>query len=85
MIVFGVEFYGQLKYLEIVGKCMVYIDEGKGDVIVFQYGNFMLFYLWCNIMLYLEGLGWLVVCDLIGMGVLDKFSLLGFDCYSYGE
>lgn len=85
MKAFGVEPYGQPKYLEIAGKRMAYIDEGKGDAIVFQHGNPTSSYLWRNIMPHLEGLGRLVACDLIGMGASDKLSPSGPDRYSYGE
>lgn len=85
MTAFGVEPYGQPKYLEIAGKRMAYIDEGKGDAIVFQHGNPTSSYLWRNIMPHLEGLGRLVACDLIGMGASDKLSPSGPDRYSYGE
>ncbi|MGA3255204.1 MAG: haloalkane dehalogenase, partial [Mycobacterium sp.] len=31
------EPYGQLRFQEIAGKQMAYIDEGVGDAIVFQH------------------------------------------------
>jgi hypothetical protein len=35
---FGTKPYTELKYREIKGRRMAYIDEGKGDAIVFQHG-----------------------------------------------
>ena len=81
----GSEPYAQLKYHEIAGRRMAYIDEGQGDAIVFQHGNPTSSYLWRNVMPYLEGLGRLVACDLIGMGASDKLSPSGPDRYNYAE
>ena len=79
------EPYGPLKYQEIAGRSTPYIDEGQGDAIVFQHGNPTSSYLWRNVMPYLEGLGRLVACDLIGMGASDKLSPSGPDRYNYAE
>jgi haloalkane dehalogenase len=79
------EPYGHLKYHEIAGRRMAYIDEGQGDAIVFQHGNPTSSYLWRNVMPHLEGLGRLVACDLIGMGGSDKLSPSGPDRYHYAE
>jgi haloalkane dehalogenase len=81
----GAEPYGQLQYKEINGKRMAYIDEGKGDAVVFQHGNPTSSYLWRNVMPHLYGLGRLVACDLIGMGGSDKLDDSGPDRYHYGE
>jgi haloalkane dehalogenase len=77
--------YGALRYREIAGKRMAYIDEGEGEAIVFQHGNPTSSYLWRNVMSHLEGLGRLVACDLIGMGGSDKLSSSGPDRYNYVE
>jgi len=82
------EPYGQLRYREIAGKRMAYVDEGhgpEGTTIVFQHGNPTSSYLWRNVMPHLEGLGRLVACDLIGMGGSDKLSPSGPDRYHYAE
>src|ERR1700677_4213011 len=79
------EPYGQLRFQEIAGKRMAYIDEGHGDAIVFQHGNPTSSYLWRNVMPHLEGLGRLVACDLIGMGASEKLSPSGPDRYNYAE
>ena len=81
----AVEPYRQLKYQEIAGRRMAYVDEGHGDAIVFQHGNPTSSYLWRNVMPQLEGLGRLVACDLIGMGASDKLSPSGPDRYNYAE
>jgi haloalkane dehalogenase len=81
----GATPYGQLQYREINGKRMAYIDEGRGDAIVFQHGNPTSSYLWRNVMPHLEGLGRLVACDLIGMGGSAKLGDSGPDRYHYRE
>jgi haloalkane dehalogenase len=81
----GAKPYGQLQHKEINGKRMAYIDEGRGDAIVFQHGNPTSSYLWRNVMPHLEGLGRLVACDLIGMGGSDKLDDSGPDRYHYAE
>ena len=81
----GTKPYGELQYREINGKRMAYVDEGRGDAIVFQHGNPTSSYLWRNIMPHLEGLGRLVACDLIGMGHSDKLDNCGPDRYHYTE
>ena len=64
---------------------MSYIDEGKGDSIVFQHGNPTSSYLWRNVMPYCKGLGRLIACDLIGMGDSQKLDSSGPDRYTYSE
>lgn len=81
----GATPYGQLRYKQINGKRMAYIDEGYGDAIVFQHGNPSSSYLWRNVMPHAEGLGRLVACDLIGMGGSDKLDRSGPDSYHYHE
>jgi haloalkane dehalogenase len=79
------EPYAQLQYRDVAGKKMAYIDEGRGDAIVFAHGNPTSSYLWRNVMPYLEGLGRLVACDMIGMGDSEKLSPSGPDSYHYAE
>jgi len=70
--------YASVKFREVNGRRMAYIDEGEGDAIVFQHGQPTSSYVWRNIMPYLEGMGRLIACDLIGMGAsekLDRYSL----------
>lgn len=77
--------YGHLRYREINGSRMAYIDEGEGDAIVFAHGNPTSSYLWRNVMPHLEGLGRLVAADMIGMGGSDKLHPSGPDRYNYAE
>jgi haloalkane dehalogenase len=81
----GAEPYGKLKYLDVKGSRMAYVDEGEGDAIVFAHGNPTSSYLWRNVMPHLEGLGRLVAADMIGMGGSDKLSPSGPDRYNYAE
>jgi haloalkane dehalogenase len=75
--------YAKLKYREVNGSRMAYIDEGEGDAIVFQHGQPTSSYVWRNVMPYLEGMGRLIACDLIGMGSSAKLDAsLGPDRYS---
>jgi haloalkane dehalogenase len=53
---------------------MAYIDEGEGDAIVFQHGQPASSYVWRNVMPYLEGMGRLIACDLMGMGGSEKLD-----------
>lgn len=81
----GVKPYAHLRFRDIHGRRMAYIDEGDGDAIVFAHGNPTSSYLWRNVMPHLEGLGRLVACDMIGMGESEKLSPSGPDRYHYGE
>ena len=81
----GAEPYGKLKYLDVKGSRMAYVDEGEGDAIVFAHGNPTSSYLWRNVMPHLEGLGRLVAADMIGMGGSDKLVPSGPDRYGYAE
>ena len=82
---FGVKPYGQLRYRDVNGKPMAYVDEGDGDAIVFAHGNPTSSYLWRNVMPHVEGLGRLVAADMVGMGGSDKLSPSGPDRYHYAE
>jgi haloalkane dehalogenase len=81
----GTKPYGQLQYRNINGKRMAYVDEGRGDAIVFLHGNPTSSYLWRNVMPHLERLGRLMACDLIGMGGSDKLHPSGPDGYHYTQ
>ncbi|MFT7036781.1 MAG: haloalkane dehalogenase [Parvicella sp.] len=60
------EFPFELKYLEVKGSKIHYIEEGEGDPILFLHGNPMSNYLWRNIIPYLTGQGRCIAPDLIG-------------------
>jgi haloalkane dehalogenase len=70
----GSKPYAKLKYREVRGSHMAYIDEGQGDAIVFQHGQPTSSYVWRNVLPHLEGMGRLIACDLIGMGGSDKLD-----------
>ena len=71
--------------VEILGSQMAYIDEGRGDPIVFLHGNPTSAYLWRNVMPHLEGQGRLIAPDLIGMGDSAKLPDSGPDRYTFVE
>ncbi len=71
------------KYKEILGKKMAYLDHGEGDSIVFLHGNPASSFLWRNITPHVEGLGRIVVPDLIGMGDSDKLEGTDNPDYKY--
>lgn len=81
----GSKPYKQLKYRQVKGRRMAYIDEGEGDAIVFQHGQPASSYVWRNVMPHLEGMGRLIACDLIGMGASEKLSPSGPDRYRYAD
>jgi len=66
--------YAQLKYRDVKGNRMAYIDEGEGEAIVFQHGQPTSSYVWRNVLPHLKGMGRLIACDLIGMGGSDKLD-----------
>ena len=79
----GSKPYAKLKYRDVKGSRMAYIDEGDGDAIVFQHGQPTSSYVWRNVLPHVEGMGRLIACDLIGMGGSDKLDAsLGPDRYS---
>jgi haloalkane dehalogenase len=65
----------QMKSVEVHGARMAYVDEGRGDPIVFLHGNPTSSYLWRNIIPHLTGVGRCIAPDLIGMGRSDKPEL----------
>jgi haloalkane dehalogenase len=66
------KFPYESNYVEVLGSQMHYIDEGKGDPILFIHGNPTSSYLWRNIIPYVEPHGRAIAVDLIGMGKSDK-------------
>ena len=71
------------KYKEILGKKMAYFDDGVGDPIVFLHGNPASSFLWRNITPYVEGMGRIIVPDLIGMGDSEKLEGENNSDYKY--
>ncbi len=81
----GSQPYAKLKYRQVKGRQMAYIDEGDGNAIVFQHGQPASSYVWRNVMPHLEGTGRLIACDLIGMGGSEKLSPPNPHRYRYAE
>lgn len=81
------EFPFESKYLEVKGSKIHYIDEGKGDPVLFLHGNPTSSYLWRNIIPYMTSQGRCIAPDLIGMGKSDKPNIdYGLkDSYEYLE
>lgn len=74
-----------LKYREVLGKKMAYVEEGEGDPIVFLHGNPTSSYLWRNIIPWLTPHGRCIAPDLIGMGASDKLDASGPGSYRFVE
>ena len=70
-------------YKEILGKQMAFLDIGEGQSIVFLHGNPASSFLWRNITPSVEGLGRIVVPDLIGMGDSEKLDGIDNPDYQY--
>ncbi len=60
------------KFIDIHGSKMHYIDEGKGDPVLFLHGNPTSSYLWRNVVPHLNNNARCIAPDLIGMGKSDK-------------
>ncbi|MHA7834338.1 MAG: haloalkane dehalogenase [Algiphilus sp.] len=59
-------------YADIDGRRIAYVERGSGDPIVLLHGNPTSSYLWRNVWPELEGLGRIIVPDLIGQGDSGK-------------
>ncbi len=69
----------------IHGLQMAYVDEGKGDPIIFLHGNPSSSYEWRNVIPHLVGMGRCIAPDLIGMGDSDKLPNSGPSSYRFIE
>jgi haloalkane dehalogenase len=63
------------RFATVHGSRMAYIDEGRGDPIVFLHGNPTSSYLWRNVIPHVVAHGRCIAPDLIGMGRSDKPKL----------
>jgi haloalkane dehalogenase len=70
-------------FLEVKGKNLAYIDEGKGDAIVFIHGNPTSSYLWRNIAPNFNSSHRVIVPDLMGMGDSEKLDGIDNPDYSF--
>ena len=71
------------KYINVKDKKLAYIDEGKGDAIVFIHGNPASSYLWRNIAPNFIKSHRIIVPDLIGMGDSEKLGGVDNSEYSF--
>ena len=71
------------KYIDVKGKKLAYIDQGKGDAIVFIHGNPTSSYLWRNIAPNFIKSHRIIVPDLIGMGDSEKLGGVDNSEYSF--
>jgi len=66
------EFPFDSRFIEVEGSRIHYIEEGKGDVVLFLHGNPTSSYLWRNIIPHVSPVARCIAMDLIGMGKSDK-------------
>ena len=66
------EFPFDSRFIKVEGSRIHYIEEGKGDPILFLHGNPTSSYLWRNIIPHVSPVGRCIAMDLIGMGKSDK-------------
>jgi haloalkane dehalogenase len=59
-------------FVEVLGSKMHYVDEGKGEVVLFIHGNPTSSYLWRNVIPHVAKGYRTIAIDLIGMGKSDK-------------
>lgn len=71
------------RFVPVLGHRMAYVEEGKGDPIVFLHGNPTSSYLWRNVIPHLESLGRCIAPDLIGMGDSEKLYPSGPGSYRF--
>ena len=60
------------KKIEIKGSKIHYLEQGKGDPVIFLHGMPTSSYLWRNIIPALSDKAWCIAPDLVGMGKSDK-------------
>lgn len=75
----------QKKSINVNGRQMAYIEEGRGDPIVFLHGNPTSSYLWRNIIPHLVNQGRCIAPDLIGMGESEKLDAPDASSYRFVE
>lgn len=74
-----------MKFVEVLGREMAYVEAGDGDPVVFLHGNPTSSYLWRNVIPHLAPYGRCLAPDLIGMGESDKLPDSGPDSYRFEE
>ena len=73
------------RFANVLGSRMAYIDEGRGETILFLHGNPTSSYVWRNIIPHVSGMARCVAPDLIGMGDSAKLSPSGPERYRFAE
>lgn len=68
----------EMRSIKVLESEMTYIDEGRGQPIVFVHGNPTSSFIWRNVIPHVVGEGRCVAPDLIGMGGSDKIEGLGY-------
>ena len=71
------------KFVNIDQHKMAYIEEGKGDPIVFIHGNATSSYLWRNIIPHVAKYARCIAVDLMGMGDSDKLDTYSFATHQH--
>ena len=71
------------KTVDVLGARMAYHERGEGAPVLFLHGNPTSSYLWRDVIPELDGLGWLIAPDLIGMGDSAKLPNPGPDTYRF--
>ena len=71
------------KFVDVLDARMAYHERGEGSPVLFLHGNPTSSYLWRDVVPELEGLGRLIVPDLIGMGDSAKLASPGPDTYRF--
>lgn len=66
------EFPFAMKRVKVLDTEMAYVDEGKGDAIIFLHGNPTSSYMWRNVIPYALPFGRVLALDLIGHGQSGK-------------
>ena len=79
------EWRARKQQVEVHGRRMAWVEQGKGRAIVFLHGNPTSSYLWRNIIPHVEGLGRCIAPDLIGMGDSERLEDSGPGSYTFTE
>lgn len=87
MTTISAEFPYQSQFVKVHGSQMHYVEEGRGDPILFLHGIPTSSYLWRNIIPALSSQARCIAVDLIGMGKSDKpdIAYRVFDHIKYVE
>lgn len=73
------------RHATVLGRRMAYVEQGRGRPVVLLHGNPTSSFLWRNVLPYLEGLGRVIVPDLVGMGDSDKLPADEPDRYGFAS